>query len=106
MMAAGGSFGAMVAGTNQLCSQPAQQHPPGKRARSSSRWDATPTGQLLVWHTRAMMQPVAIMAWPGEGAGSWRLRRVGRGERGGRLARSGTEHACGWWPDHPKAARG
>ena len=35
---------------------------PGKRARSSSRWLATPTGQLLVWHTRAMMQPVAIMA--------------------------------------------
>mmetsp|Transcript_5873 Transcript_5873/g.18000 ORF Transcript_5873/g.18000 Transcript_5873/m.18000 type:complete len:264 (-) Transcript_5873:3664-4455(-) len=35
---------------------------PGKRARSSSRCDATPTGQLLVWHTRAMMQPVAIIA--------------------------------------------
>mmetsp|Transcript_22559 Transcript_22559/g.63324 ORF Transcript_22559/g.63324 Transcript_22559/m.63324 type:complete len:282 (+) Transcript_22559:1993-2838(+) len=35
---------------------------PGNRARSSSRWEATPTGQLLVWHTRAMMQPVAIMA--------------------------------------------
>ena len=30
---------------------------PGKRALSSSRWLATPTGQLLVWHTRAMMQP-------------------------------------------------
>mmetsp|Transcript_9151 Transcript_9151/g.30125 ORF Transcript_9151/g.30125 Transcript_9151/m.30125 type:complete len:265 (-) Transcript_9151:820-1614(-) len=35
---------------------------PGKRARSSSRCDATPTGQLLVWQTRAMMQPVAIIA--------------------------------------------
>lgn len=35
---------------------------PGKRALSSSRCDATPTGQLLVWHTRAMMQPVAIIA--------------------------------------------
>ena len=35
---------------------------PGKRARSSSRCEATPTGQLLVWQTRAMMQPVAIMA--------------------------------------------
>ena len=35
---------------------------PGKRARSSSRWEATPTGQLFVWHTRAMMQPVAIIA--------------------------------------------
>ena len=35
---------------------------PGNLARSSSRWEATPTGQLLVWHTRAMMHPVAIMA--------------------------------------------
>mmetsp|Transcript_6889 Transcript_6889/g.18758 ORF Transcript_6889/g.18758 Transcript_6889/m.18758 type:complete len:291 (+) Transcript_6889:798-1670(+) len=35
---------------------------PGKRARSSSRWDATPTGQLLVWQMRAMTHPVAIMA--------------------------------------------
>mmetsp|Transcript_31683 Transcript_31683/g.53232 ORF Transcript_31683/g.53232 Transcript_31683/m.53232 type:complete len:305 (+) Transcript_31683:1062-1976(+) len=35
---------------------------PGMRARSSSRWLATPTGQLLVWQMRAMMQPVAIMA--------------------------------------------
>ena len=35
---------------------------PGNRARSSSRWLATPTGQLLVWQMRAMMQPVAIMA--------------------------------------------
>mmetsp|Transcript_10760 Transcript_10760/g.44501 ORF Transcript_10760/g.44501 Transcript_10760/m.44501 type:complete len:266 (+) Transcript_10760:802-1599(+) len=35
---------------------------PGKRARSSSRCEATPTGQLLVWQMRAMMQPVAIIA--------------------------------------------
>ena len=35
---------------------------PGKRARSSSLWLATPTGQLLVWQMRAMMQPVAIIA--------------------------------------------
>ena len=35
---------------------------PGKRARSSSRWLATPTGQLFVWQMRAMMQPVAIIA--------------------------------------------
>ena len=35
---------------------------PGKRARSSSLWLATPTGQLFVWQIRAMMQPVAIIA--------------------------------------------
>mmetsp|Transcript_101 Transcript_101/g.410 ORF Transcript_101/g.410 Transcript_101/m.410 type:complete len:292 (+) Transcript_101:791-1666(+) len=35
---------------------------PGKRARSSSRCDATPTGQLLVWQMRAITHPVAIIA--------------------------------------------
>mmetsp|Transcript_5453 Transcript_5453/g.22327 ORF Transcript_5453/g.22327 Transcript_5453/m.22327 type:complete len:291 (+) Transcript_5453:831-1703(+) len=35
---------------------------PGNLALSSSRWDATPTGQLLVWQMRAMTHPVAIMA--------------------------------------------
>mmetsp|Transcript_15198 Transcript_15198/g.40153 ORF Transcript_15198/g.40153 Transcript_15198/m.40153 type:complete len:299 (+) Transcript_15198:701-1597(+) len=35
---------------------------PGNRARSSSRCDATPTGQLLVWHTRAIIHPAATIA--------------------------------------------
>ena len=35
---------------------------PGNFLRSSSFWVVTPTGQLLVWQMRAMMQPSAIMA--------------------------------------------
>ena len=30
---------------------------PAKRARSSGSWVATPTGQVLRWQTRIMMQP-------------------------------------------------
>jgi hypothetical protein len=33
---------------------------PVKRARSSSSWVQTPTGQVLEWHWRTMMQPMAI----------------------------------------------
>ena len=32
---------------------------PPKRARSSGSWVATPTGQVLRWHLRIMMQPSA-----------------------------------------------
>mmetsp|Transcript_30564 Transcript_30564/g.40375 ORF Transcript_30564/g.40375 Transcript_30564/m.40375 type:complete len:227 (-) Transcript_30564:3696-4376(-) len=35
---------------------------PGKRLRSSSFWVVMPTGQLLVWQTRAIMHPSATMA--------------------------------------------
>ncbi len=35
---------------------------PSNLARSSSSWVATPTGQVFLWQTRAMMQPSAIMA--------------------------------------------
>mmetsp|Transcript_4361 Transcript_4361/g.6137 ORF Transcript_4361/g.6137 Transcript_4361/m.6137 type:complete len:253 (+) Transcript_4361:234-992(+) len=35
---------------------------PGNRFRSSSFCVVMPTGQLLVWHTRAMMQPSATIA--------------------------------------------
>jgi len=30
---------------------------PGKRWRRSSRWVATPTGQVFSWHCRAITQP-------------------------------------------------
>src|SRR5215469_5997439 len=33
---------------------------PLKRLRSTGSWVATPTGQVLRWHTRIMMQPAAI----------------------------------------------
>ena len=33
---------------------------PRKRARSSGSWVAIPTGQVLRWQTRIMMQPIAI----------------------------------------------
>src|ERR1700742_1791912 len=33
---------------------------PVKRARSTGSWVATPTGQVLRWHLRIMMQPAAI----------------------------------------------
>ncbi len=33
---------------------------PVKRARKASSWVQTPTGQVLEWHWRTMMQPMAI----------------------------------------------
>src|SRR6266516_2014428 len=33
---------------------------PVKRLRSTGSWVATPTGQVLRWHLRIMMQPAAI----------------------------------------------
>ena len=33
---------------------------PRKRLRSTGSWVATPTGQVLRWHLRIMMQPAAI----------------------------------------------
>ena len=39
---------------------------PVKRLRSTGSWVATPTGQVLRWHLRIMMQPAAIKRRGGE----------------------------------------
>ena len=35
---------------------------PGNLARRSARWVAMPTGQVLLWHCRAILQPAATSA--------------------------------------------
>ena len=70
---------------------------PVKRLRSTGSWVATPTGQVLRWHLRIMMQPAAIERRGGE------AEFVGAEQRADHHVAAGAEAAIDL--DHDAAAQ-